>query len=611
MIYEFEKVWNELRKKLTDEQIFSLFTMLLFSCSQGQEMIELKDSAKISKHHLNSIIEHEQSIFSEYKEAFKRISARLDWEMINANQEALCILYHLQSDLLNYPGIKQDSIPDTSSQMLLDNLGVLFEEILRIAGRAGIFVETPESIRYLIEELMSPMNSQNIADFCCGSGGLGLNLWKRHAKNGSNTFPYFTDVDSMACDVTRINLYMHGITSGYVIQRDLLAFLEDDKTGHFDLLVMDIPRGRNSSQLYNYNDIRISNFDRKSIYSDWVFIQDALYHLKEQGYAIIIATTSTLIRSNETILRKQIIEKDWLEAVITLPPNLYLNTRTGTELLIFNKNKSDERRGKVLFIDISKYCYRSQRNAYSISERGHAYACDIYFNYKEKDGISAIQEISMIDSNTCSFKPLQYIQQKDEPDNKGTICLKDVSQIMRGAQVSTQNRDAESGNAYFINIKDIQNNRVLYETADRIQPGHQAYKEKFCIYEDDILITSKGTAIKMAIVEAKPPLAFISGNITIIRVDKDKYDPYVLFEYLDSKFGRIALERIQSGTTIRILNNRNLQELKIPEYRLERMRKVGMHLKENRKELFMAQQKLLKDYEREKRALLELIFKEA
>ena len=114
----------------------------------------------------------------------------------------------------------------------------------------------------------------------------------------------------------------------------------------------------------------------------------------------------------------------------------------------------------------------------------------------------------------------------------------------------------------FINIKDIQNARLEFGQADRIQRTSSVCKAKFRISKDDILLTSKGAVLKAAIVEANPPEAYISGNITMIRVDQRKYDPYVLFEFLISEQGQIALERIQSGTTIRIISNASLQTLK-------------------------------------------------
>ena len=110
--------------------------------------------------------------------------------------------------------------------------------------------------------------------------------------------------------------------------------------------------------------------------------------------------------------------------------------------------------------------------------------------------------------------------------------------------------------------------------------------------------------MKLAIVEDYPPEAYISGNLTLIRVNPEKYHPYVLFEYLNSRQGQISLERIQSGTTIRILSNASLQKLKIPEYNLEKMREIGKGLKENQTVFYREKYMLEKQYENKRKHLL-------
>lgn len=597
-----ERIWNKLEKKFTDEQAFYLLLMLLFSSYFEHKLIG-------QDHDVNLSEEDFSNLFKQVHPAAKRFAERVDWKTIDCDLEVQETIQEVRRAFANFI-LEQNIVHAEEQQLIMDKFDALISIILEFAENRGLFVATPSSIVHLITKLLRESKPGSIADFCSGSAAVGLKLWEHYSKNDSVRFLYCTDIDSILCDIATTNLCAHGVQACKVEQRDLLAKPQKDHPKLFDVLVMDIPRGRNKS-LSNYdNDPRISDTKISNIYSDWIFIQDALYHLSNQGQAMILATTSTLIRANEKPLREEIILKDWLEAVITLPPNLYSNTRTGTELLILNKKKRAERQGKILFIDISKYYYRQQRNAYAISGEGLQYACDSFLNYKEIEGISAIRETSMLSSNTCSFKPLQYIQQRSELHDRKSVRLEDISKIVRGAQVPSVNDSTENGDAYFINIKDIRDGRIMYETADRIIPAHPAYREKFRIWEDDILITSKGTTIKMTIVENNPPLAFISGNITIIRVDKCKYDPYVLFEYLNSETGQVDLDRIQSGTTIKILSNGNLKSLQIPSFELIKMQEVGKQLKDNRHEFFRMWRELINNYQKKKKELSKSIFKE-
>ena len=87
-------------------------------------------------------------------------------------------------------------------------------------------------------------------------------------------------------------------------------------------------------------------------------------------------------------------------------------------------------------------------------------------------------------------------------------------------------------------------------------------------------------------------VSYISENITILRINRQMYHPYVLYDYLQSEEGRRALEGIQSGTTIRILSNANLKKLDIPAYPMDVMEKVGEELRRNRMEFDRQQREL-------------------
>lgn len=85
---------------------------------------------------------------------------------------------------------------------------------------------------------------------------------------------------------------------------------------------------------------------------EWVAIQRILNRVKENGKAVIIATKGALVRQREKSIRKILTDRDWLEAVVTLPGNLYTATNLGFELLIFNKSKMTEQKSRVFFADL-------------------------------------------------------------------------------------------------------------------------------------------------------------------------------------------------------------------------------------------------------------------
>lgn len=582
MQQRIEEIWRELKRKVPLEQIFYLSLVLAFCQNQR------KEKGKITQAGVKEVLERIQGY--NLRVAFTRIFQFIRWEILDDKdiEEMFQIEVSLFREYLEKGG----------------KLSELFQMIFAQAGKWDVYAPTPTEVRKLIVDILGFHKAHRIADFCCGGAGLGLELWKRLTIRNKEVSFHGEELNRNLCDAAQLYFSAYEVPDGEIEERDILTIPDTAESQSYDIIVLDIPRGKNVTEVYDEKDPRLLCFNKKNIYSDWIFIQDVLYRLKKTGTAAVLVTPGALTRVNEEILREQIVVNDWLEAVITLPENLYSKYYAGTELLIFNKDKESSRKGKVIFIDISKEFKRQRRRTVEITEAGLLQVREIFVHSWEVKGVSAVCSREQIQKNQYSFKPSQYIQQEDEWEFVSELVLEDIAQITRGAQVPKRADVVEDGDVYFLNIKDIQEKRIQYEGADKVRSTNSVCKGKYRIQKDDILITSKGTALKLAIVEDYSPEAYISGNLTLIRVNPEKYHPYVLFEYLNSRQGQISLERIQSGTTIRILSNASLQKLKIPEYHLEKMREIGKELKENQTVFYREKYMLEKQYENKRKHLL-------
>lgn len=582
MQQRIEEIWRELKRKVPLEQMFYLSLVLAFCQNQR------KEKGKITQAGVKEVLERIQGY--NLRVAFTRIFQFIRWEILDDKdiEEMFQIEVSLFREYLEKGG----------------KLSELFQMIFAQAGKWDVYAPTPTEVRKLIVDILGFYKAHRIADFCCGGAGLGLELWKRLTIRNKEVSFHGEELNRNLCDAAQLYFSAYEVPDGEIEERDILTIPDTAESQSYDIIVLDIPRGQNVTEVYDEKDPRLLCFNKKNIYSDWIFIQDVLYRLKKTGTAAVLVTPGALTRVNEEILREQIVVNDWLEAVITLPENLYSKYYAGTELLIFNKDKESSRKGKVIFIDISKEFKRQGRRTVEITEAGLLQVREIFVHSWEVKGVSAVCSREQIQKNQYSFKPSQYIQQEDEWEFVSELVLEDIAQITRGAQVPKRADVVEDGDVYFLNIKDIQEKRIQYEGADKVRSTNSVCKGKYRIQKDDILITSKGTALKLAIVEDYSPEAYISGNLTLIRVNPEKYHPYVLFEYLNSRQGQISLERIQSGTTIRILSNASLQKLKIPEYHLEKMREIGKELKENQTVFYREKYMLEKQYENKRKHLL-------
>ena len=556
-----ERRWKEMQNWMPFRQICSLSLLLAFAACYGANEQRKDHAEPYSREDLLRCLSplREHTVWK----AIDRLTDDIRWELLNQDE--------VRSSL--------DQLVDCFSRYAGNRTLQLITLLFDLAAQNGEYSDIPPTIRKLICGIWRDRHASKLVIIGCGGAGLGFMLWDQIHRHEKSPSVYAEDRLRDACDWIRLYAFAYQIENLSVTERHITAVPDPQERQLYDMIVTAVPRGRNVTELVKFPDPRTEGFSNRQIYMDWLIIEDVLYRLNDHGAAALIVTPGALVRKNEEELRRQIIEHDCLEAVITLPENLYPKDPTGSELLLFHKHKAHQ--GKVLFVDISPYGVRSGRNFCTITEEGAELVRHSVAHFTEIRGVSAVVSCQQIAENNYSFKPLQYIQQAEEAKYTSMLKLEQIAQITRGAQVLRKDNLIDNGDLYFINVKDIQNNAIHFDQADRIAWSQAVCKEKYRIQLHDILLTSKGTQLKAAIVEEEPPQAYISGNITMIRVDPDRYDPYVLFEFFLSPQGKIALERIQSGTTIRILSNSSLRQLSIPKYEKEQMRMIGKALREN------------------------------
>ena len=602
--------WQELNKKYSSNQVF--FILCYWILSTYQQIVEKKESPDNFddwRLHLHELVKG--SMDYDVKEAAVSLGRRIEWELLKNDDATLVLLEELSRDVHSYlvDRLCIESVHSTLRKCISEKVQQVMEMVFQIAEVNDLYSTTPMSVRQVVKTIFAKKDFANMADLCCGSGGFGLEVWKQ-LKESEKVSYCGIDIEPVMCEINTLMTYISGINKSIVKCEDILENIIKSERCKYDLVVMDVPRGQNKTIPVNEFNNLLPEIKQKNVYADWLYLMQAINSLSAHGRGSIVVTSGTLTRKNEAELRKKVVGNDWIEAVITLPVNLYVNTRVGSELIVVNKCKERKREKKILFIDASKFYFRDNRNSYSITQDGLKLIEEIFHGYYEKEGVSCIVETSKVDDEICSLKPLRYIGMQNKKDSHhNMVCLKDVARITRGVQLKKEEEDmlCQNGNAYYLNIKDISEGNICYKDSKKIVPKNNEWHKKFQIIEDDILITSKGTTLKIAMVEENPPESYICGNLTLLRVDSEKYHPYILYEFLKSEDGLKALESIQSGTTIRVLSNSNLEGLHVPMYDRNVMQQVGEQLKDKRKKYETEMKRLIDNYKTERKVLLELV----
>jgi type I restriction enzyme M protein len=453
---------------------------------------------------------------------------------------------------------------------------------------------TPISIKKILARLFYINENMNILDLTCGTGGILSQIINEYIYSNLdiNTLNlYGQEINFKIALISKINLLFHGITNFKIDTKDSLKapiLNKNDYIENVDIILSNLPLGLKCSlnEIGYMNDFKYGV--SKSMTADWLFIQRGLSSLNNNGRAAFIVSKGTLTRKIEKNIRESILKEDLVEAIISLPSSLYGPKSIPIEILIINKNKDNMLKNKVLFIDSSSYFYIKERGKNDISEEHIEKIIDTYSNYKEIDKYSKIIKFQDIENNNFELNSSLYINDLSTTliDNNMKI-LSEVADIKRGLQLSKI--DIENSekipkiNTYnYIKISDINNDTIEIDK-DKTEQIHNLTESKINSYElkpNDIIISARGTLIKIAMFKESMDKSIFSGNILLIRV-KPNYNPHFLKFYLNSPKGHEIITSMQGGSTITSLNPNKLKEMPIPNITLDEQNILAERIKSN------------------------------
>lgn len=221
--------------------------------------------------------------------------------------------------------------------------------------KAGEFY-TPQQVSSILAKLVTTgkQKLKSVYDPTCGSGSLLLRV-AREVEDVSNF--YGQEMNRTTYNLARMNMILHGV---HYRQFDIK---QDDTLEHpqhidkqFEAIVANPPFSAkwSANPLFTSDD-RFSQYGKlaPSSKADFAFVQHMIYHLAENGTMAIVLPHGALFRGGaEQQIRKYLIEnKNFLDAVIGLPANIFYGTSIPTCILVFKKCR--ENPDDVLFIDAS------------------------------------------------------------------------------------------------------------------------------------------------------------------------------------------------------------------------------------------------------------------
>lgn len=303
----------------------------------------------------------EEANITKLRDVFQDIS--FNSNKLGDEQQKNDILRHLLED---FAKPELDLRPSRVGR--LDVIGNAYEFLIKnfastSGKKAGEFY-TPPEVSELMARLMAPQEGDEICDPTCGSGSLLMKCGRLVRENtGSRKYAlYGQEAIGSTWALAKMNMFLHGednhrIEWGDTIRNPKLL----DGTAslkHFDIVVANPPFSLEKWGFEGADADKFGRFRRglpPRTKGDYAFILHMIETMKPgTGRMAVVVPHGVLFRgAAEGRIRQKLIEENLLDVVIGLPEKLFYGTGIPAAVLVFRKNKIDE---KVLFIDASRDC---------------------------------------------------------------------------------------------------------------------------------------------------------------------------------------------------------------------------------------------------------------
>ena len=315
-----------------------------------------------------------------------------------------------------------------------DVLGFVYEYLIEkfaanAGKKAGEFY-TPHEVSLLMSDIVAEhlkdRNKIEIYDPTSGSGSLMINIGQSVSKyvTGENKVKYYAqELKRNTYNLTRMNLVMRGIEADNIVTRngdtledDWPYFDENDRSGTYQPLYVDaVISNPPYSQPWNPTDKETDS--RYAEYglapkgkADYAFLLHDLYHIRPDGIMNIVLPHGVLFRGNEEgMIRKNLIEKNKIDAIIGLPANIFYGTSIPTIVMVLKQKRENT---DVLFIDASKGFIKDGKNN-KLRSSDIKKIVDTVISRKNVDKFSRVVTRDEIRENDYNLNIPRYVDSSD------------------------------------------------------------------------------------------------------------------------------------------------------------------------------------------------------
>lgn len=309
------------------------------------------------------------------------------------------------------------------SDNTIDAFGDAYEFLMTMyasnAGKSGGEFYTPQEVSELLAEITTVGKKEvnKVYDPACGSGSLLLKFAKVLGRENVRQGFYGQEINLTTYNLCRINMFLHDINYNNfdIALGDTLIDPKHWDDEPFDAIVSNPPysiRWEGDANPLLINDPRFSPAGVLAPKSkaDLAFTMHMLSWLSTSGTAAIVEFPGVLYRGGaEQKIRKYLIDNNYVDTVIQLPPDLFFGTTIATCIIVLKKSKKDN---KILFIDASAEFVR-QGNKNKLSEANRLKILEAFSSRTDSEYFAKLVDHKDIATNDYNIAVSSYVTAED------------------------------------------------------------------------------------------------------------------------------------------------------------------------------------------------------
>ncbi len=290
------------------------------------------------------------------------------------------------------------------------------------AGKSGGEFFTPQNVSNLIARLATygKTTVNKIYDPACGSGSLLLQAKKLFGEYFSEEGFFGQEINHTTYNLARMNMFLHNINyvKFDIALGDTLLHPQYGDQKPFDAIVSNPPYsvnwvGSDDPTLINDDRFAPAGVLAPKSKADFAFVLHSLNYLSPRGRAAIICFPGIFYRGGaEQKIRKYLVDNNFVESVISLPPNLFYGTSIAVNILVLSKHKTEP---KTQFIDASgEDFFKKETNNNVLLPEHIDRILEIFGNKEEVQYVATSVDNAQIAENDYNLSVSSYVEAEDK-----------------------------------------------------------------------------------------------------------------------------------------------------------------------------------------------------